>query len=132
MAIKKKRASDLGSKIDALYTAREERLKLGRLLDALKKLEDEAEEAVKAELSAQSLTGGKGTLASVTLVPKVVATPDPAHWADIFAWIAKTKHWELVRKQLNNAPYRELLAEKVQVPHTTSTTLVDLSIRVLR
>jgi hypothetical protein len=126
-----KKSADLGQCIDLLYTAREARLALGRELAALKAREDEAEKLVIEALDVQSLTGGKGTLASVTIIPKVVPKPDPEHWAEIFAWIAKTKNWALVRKQINSEPYRELLEGKVRVPHTETVTVFDLSIKKL-
>ena len=43
-------------------------------------------------------------------------TPTVTDWPGVLAWIAASGKWELVRKQLNGAPFREMVEQGTPLP----------------
>lgn len=118
------KAVSLGDRIDNLCELRDKRLAAQRAVDALEEEEKKLAEVVKQELQDKNLTTSAGATGRITLQAKEVPRVDPKKWNDVFAAIAKGKHWELLTKRINNEPWRE---QHPTLPGVTSTTVVTLS-----
>lgn len=121
--------NELGILIDQLYAARERRLKATRRLDELKESEYLAEVRVIAELQNAKLTKAGGRKASVSLQAKTVAQVDPASWREVFAYVEQHDAWDLLSRRINNAAFRERIADGRPVPGIKAISVLDLSIR---
>ena len=56
--------------------------------------------------------------------------PDPKKWEEIFKWIVENERTELLKKSINSAPYRESLAEELEIPPgVQSFTKTSLNLR---
>lgn len=124
-------SAKLGSKIDALYSRRQERLAKQRELDALKAKEEAAEQEVLALLDTAKLSKAAGKVASVSVAPKTVGQVEPERWNDVYAYIKKHGAFDLLQRRLNNTAYRERIEAGENIPGTKSVTVLDLSVRAL-
>jgi hypothetical protein len=70
--------------------------------------------------------------ATVSRSEEDMPTVDAAHWEDVFKWIYDNGFFELFRKQLNAAPWRELIGLGEEIPHVTAFTKEKLSLRARR
>lgn len=120
----------LGEAIDALYTARQERLDFQRSMDEklklLKQAQDQLEEHVMALLSAQGLEMGRGDVGTATLVKKVVGKV--TDWAKLWSWAKKNDDLAIFQKRISNEHFKELLEAKEKVPGVEKVVLTEVSI----
>ncbi len=117
---------DIGSKIDALYTARSIRLKLEKEIEALKKQEAEAKQEILTLLQDASLQGAKGAVATATVTHKV--KPTVTDWDQVYAFIKEKDMLPLLHKRLTEGLWDSLREDGITVPGTESMVLTDLSL----
>lgn len=122
----------IGDQIDAIWAKREEMREANAIAKKIKAEVDAMEEVLLAELKALKLEGARGTRASIA-----VTTLDKANvtdWPEFYAWIAKTKNWQLLIKRANDASYREIVmlkGGKFRPPGTEMYSEDALSLRSL-
>lgn len=124
----KPKQSLLGKRIDVLYDTRQKRLAFEREVEGYKKIESALKDEVKGLLQAEKLTSGRGTRGSVSIKPVVVAKPDPEKWAEIYAWIAENDAWDLIRKQINDEPFRARVEAGVEIPNVKADSVIKVSV----
>ena len=111
---------------DLLWVVREERLFADKTAAKLK----EREEAIKAHLietlPKSEATGVAGRLARVSIVNKIV--PQVKDWAKLYAYIAKTKSWELLQRRVGEGAVRERWDAGKEIPGVEHFTAVTVSI----
>jgi len=122
MAKTKAFPAKLGPCIDLAYTAREARLALQRRMEAeLAKLKEQ-EEAINQHIvdtfDADEIGKASGTLASASISLDVKPTVDEetGGWPAFFAWVAKTKSFDMLYKQVSAPAYRARLDAGKVVP----------------
>lgn len=122
----------IGDQIDAIWNKREEMRDVSARAKKLKAEVDAMEEVLLAKLKDLKLEGAKGVKASIAIskLDKASVTD----WPSFYAWIAKTKNWQLLIKRANDASYREIVTLKggqFRPPGTEMYTEDCLSIRSL-
>jgi len=124
---------------------------LGGIIDAMKKLDDEASEytaaakVCKAEYSrleqylleqfgAQKLEGASGKLARVEVHnhPIKDAFPNVTDWDKFYAYMVKGKAFELLQKRVGLNAWRERLESKIIVPGTEVFAKVSLALLAVK
>ncbi len=120
-----------GDMIDELFALTAQK----RELDAQKKPIQERIDALEAEIMAkldeEKVDGSRGKIASVSVAPAIVATE--MDWDVLWPWITKTKNFQLVVKNINQAAFREVLAletaKKREIPGIVPKEVRKLSLR---
>ena len=100
----------IGEQIDAIWEKREEMRKANAEAKKLKAEVDGMEEGLLAELKALKLEGAKGIKASIAVIKQDKA--NVTDWPTFYAWVAKTKNWQVLIKRANDASYREVITLK--------------------
>lgn len=97
----------VGGAADLLYTLQQQRLEKSKEIKELKEQEDALEDHIlKNMLPAAGLQGAKGSVGQVSMEPYDWA--DVSDWDKFFAYLGKTKNWELVQKRPSITALREL------------------------
>ena len=123
---------EIGEQIDDIWAKREEMREANALAKKLKAEVDVMEAALIAELKAKKLEGARGKLGSVALT--TLDKANVSDWPTFYAWIAKTKNWQLLIKRANDASYREIVTLKggnFRPPGTEMYSEDGLSLRSL-
>jgi hypothetical protein len=128
---RKRAPAKLGTLIDKLFEARERRLAETRRLDALKKIEDAAEQRVLAALQQLNLQKAAGARATVSITVKTVGQVEPERWADVQKYIVEKNAFDLLQRRLNNAAVRERVEAGEEIPGLKTVQILDLSVRSL-
>lgn len=128
---RKRAPAKLGTLIDKLFEAREQRLAETRRLDTLKQKETAAEERVLAELQKLNLQKASGARATVAIQVKTVGQVEPERWTDVQRYIVANDAFDLLQRRLNNAAVRERVAAGEEIPGLKTVQILDLSVRGL-
>jgi len=75
------------------------------------------EESFVQELAVGESSGVQGFHARVQVTESVVPVVAAADWPKFYAYVAKTRAWELLSKSVNRAAVTERWDNKKQVPH---------------
>lgn len=116
----------LGACADLLYKTQQERYALQHKVDALKELESALSEKIIRELPKSEATGVAGKRARATVRTKEV--PQVADWPALYAYITKTKSFDLLQKRVADKSIAERWEAGKQVPGVTKFTKVVVSI----
>lgn len=116
----------LGACADALYTTRNERLKVQKLVDDLASQETALKEHIINTLPKSDSTGVAGKLARVSVSTKTI--PRVSDWAKFYAHVAKTKAFEMLQKRLGEAAIQERWDAGKPVPGVEPFTVVGVSV----
>lgn len=125
------KTATVGTVIDDLWALREKK----RAADAVvAKIEEEIkvqEELVFERLDEQGLKKADGAKASVSVGEATVANVND--WDALWAYITKTKNYQLVQKRVSDLAWRELmgLSKGKGVPGTEAFTKKKLTLRSL-
>jgi hypothetical protein len=117
---------ELGEAADLTRTIQQLRLNAEREIDALKKKETALHEHVLGQLAAAKLDKASGKLATVSAIAEAIGTVED--WDALFAYIAKTKTWELIQKRLGLGAARERWEAGEKIPGVRRDTRLRLSI----
>lgn len=112
-----------GTVVDALFELREERRKLEREADKLRKLEAELDLELRVRLLDAKLTQVRGSAASFTVSTETVAQVDD--WSAFFEAVAERGCWDVLQRRVNNSVYRELGT----LPGSTPVQVMKTSLR---
>lgn len=119
----------IGGCIDLLYKLRQERLVQQQVVDKLKEQETALEEYVLANYQAQGIAGARGKLASVAV--RELTVPTVVDWGKFYAYIARTKAWELLQKRPGSEACRERWAAGKVIPGVEQFKKLNLSVTKL-
>ena len=121
----------LGEMIDELYALNLKKAEIEASKKPVQERIDAINEEIIKALDEQKVDGSRGKLATVSIQESVVT--DTPNWDELWPWISKTKNFQLVVKNINQAAFRELLAletaKKRSIPGTTPKTVRKLSVR---
>lgn len=130
MALNGKFPSKLGECIDVAYTLRAKRLEYQREVEAklaeFKAAEQAIEDHIINKFSKSEIEGAKGKLASASITRAVY--PKVTDWDKVWAYIAKTKQFDLMERRMAKVAYRERYEAGVQIPGTEPFEKMDLSL----
>ena len=99
---------------DLLYTTRQDRLALQKIVEELERRETQLKEQIIAHLPASQATGIAGKVARATIVPKTI--PRATDWAAIFKYIKKADAFDLVQRRLSDAAVNERWEHGIEIP----------------
>lgn len=99
---------------DRYYELKAERSALQKVVDTI----EEEEKAIKAwiidNLPKSNATGAAGKIARATIVEKEI--PQVEDWPAFYAYVAKTKSWDLMQKRLSDAAIKARFEDGKAVP----------------
>ena len=130
MATKKKPALKLGELTDALWEQRE----IKRSLNEQLKIVEAGIEALTSELlermEGEGLDAVKGSKSSITITPSI--QPQIEDWDEFLKWTWRTKNLQMLRRQINPDPFREVCGLRGSPPPgTTSFVKKTLNMRTI-
>lgn len=129
MATKKAQPRPLGQLTDQLWATREEKRALNEQLKEIEgRIESLTSELIE-RMEAEGLDSMKGTKASLTVSPSL--NPQIEDWDRFLAWVWKTKNLQLLRRQINPDPWREVMTLKKEVPGTVPFIKKTLNMRTI-
>jgi len=104
----------LGACADLLFTLKAKRLAAQKAVDAIEVEEKALKEHLIQNLPKSEASGVAGKLARVTVTKKTIA--QVKDWDKFYAYIAKTKQWELMQRRVSDTAILERWERKVKVP----------------
>lgn len=110
---------------DLLYTTRQERLELQKQVEDLAEKEKSYREFIINNLPKDS-SGAAGLVALATIVTK--STPVVKDWGKFYAYVSRTKRWELLQKRLGTKAVTEIWDTGREVPGVEAFTFKDVSL----
>ncbi len=128
MAEKKqfKMPSTLGACADRLMTVRDQRLAEAKKLEPLKTEESQLKDHIIDHLPKSQASGIAGKKCRVTITQKVV--PSVKDWDKFYAYILKTKQFNLLGRTINSEAIEELWEAKKTVPGIETFKVIGVSI----
>jgi regulator of replication initiation timing len=117
---------ELGGLIDQLYAMREQRLKLQREVDDLKREENNVKEQVRLELENTGLAKASGKLATASQTFTV--TPHIVDWEEVYKFVKHMDRFDLLHRRISAPAWRDLLQEGILVNGTEAVEVWDLSL----
>jgi hypothetical protein len=111
---------------DLLFTTREKRLVIQKEAEALEKQEAAIKDHLIKTLPKNDAGGIQGKLARVTLVTK--SKPTVEIWDEFYAYISRTKSFELLQKRVNEAAVIERWENKKEVKGVGRFNAVTVSV----
>jgi len=120
---------NVGSAIDDLWKLREEKRQAEEKVKEIEAKIEALQEVLLEELGKQGLDKATGKNASVSVGNTVVANVQD--WDALWAYITKTKNFQLVQKRVADAAYRELLETGRTIPGVSPFTKRRLNLRSL-
>jgi hypothetical protein len=125
----KTRPLPVGTIIDNLWAAREEKRTLEAQTKEVEGKIKEIEEGLMERLDAEGMDKATGRKASVSVTSSVVA--DVQDWDLLYPYIAKNKYWHLLQKRVSDPSVRELWDAGKKVPGILPFTRKKLNIRTV-
>lgn len=104
----------IGALADLYGEARELRLGMQKVTDAVKDREVEIYKAIMAALEESPDSGASGQHYRVQLVDKDVFSA--TDWQALHSWIAQFQQWQLLQKRLLDSAVKEMFEEYGQLP----------------
>lgn len=117
----------LGELSDQLWEAREKKRELAAQAKIIETEIDGITSILLERMEAEKLESVKGSVASLTVTPST--QPNIEDWEAVCAFIKKTGNWQLIRRQLNPEPWRELMTGKTGVPGTVAFVKKTINMR---
>jgi hypothetical protein len=120
---------NVGTAIDDLWKLREEKRKAELLVTEIEAKIEALQEVLMEELGKAGLDKATGKQASVSISSGVVANVED--WTVFWAYVAKTKNFQLIQKRVSDTAYRELLDMGRTIPGVSPFTKRRLNLRTL-
>jgi len=121
-----KKAKTQGQRADFLYVADEQRLSLGKEVEAMKKFIALLERWFIQELPESDATGVAGKIARIQVKRKERAVPED--WDKLYTHIKKKGEFELLNRALNAKAVRERWEAGIQIPGVGKFVYKDVSV----
>ena len=119
----------MGSLIDAMWAAREEKRRLEAQVKEVSVKIDELQQQLMERMEAEGTDKAQGSKASVSITKNVVA--DVKDWEAFGAYVIKNKFIHLLQRRVSEPAYRELLEAGKKVPGVEPFTKHNLTVRSL-
>ncbi len=116
----------IGPLIDKLFLARADRLRQQKIIDDMKRKEEQVREEIMAILEADGLEGAKGRMATAAITRTTVG--NVTDWDALYKYIKKTGEFDLMQKRLTDTAYRERLENGVVVPGVEPFIVKNISL----
>jgi len=104
----------IGACVDLYYNLRAKRLELQSAVEDIKKDEAVLRDHIIDNLSAQDAESVGGKIAKATIKKSVHASAKD--WTKIWAYLRRTKNYQIIGKRLNDKACRELWEDKKVIP----------------
>jgi hypothetical protein len=115
-----------GPTADLLYQTREARYAVNKVVEALEKQEADCRDWLIANLKKGEAGGATGYMAYAEVYTE--PTPQVEDWDKFYAYIARTKAWELLTRALGKAAIKERWDNKKEIPGVVAFNAVKVSI----
>lgn len=116
----------LGACIDKLYGLRAKRLAAQKKVDAMGSMETAYENHILNTFAKADLDGAKGKTATAGIKRQTIyAIKD---WEEFTTFVAKTKQWDLMRKQAGSTACRERYENGEEIPGIEPIAKISLSL----
>jgi hypothetical protein len=115
----------LGKLADLLYAARDERLVFEKQVEALKAEETRIKEYIINAFTKDAISKVSGKHATLSITEKIV--PRVKDWDLFWAYIARTRSFDLVQKRAAVLACQERWNAKKKLPGVEQFTLIDVS-----
>lgn len=129
----RKLPAKLGACIDLAYELREKRLSRQREVEAelaeMKADEKALKDHIINTFTKSEIDGAKGSVCSASITR--VVYPKVTDWDKVYAYILKTKEFDLLEKRMGKLAFRERYDSGVKIPGTEAYEDVDLSLTKL-
>ena len=102
----KTRPLPVGTVIDQLWAAREEKRKLEEQVKEISTTITDIEEQLMERMDAEGMDKATGKKGSVSITTNVVA--NVTDWDELYPYIAKNKYWHLLQRRASDPGFREL------------------------
>lgn len=122
-------AKPLGQLVDELWEQRERKRQLNEHLKTIETGIDALTSELIERMEKEGLDKMSGKAASLTVSPSL--NPNIEDWDAVCAFIKRSGNWQLIRRQLNPEPWRELMTTRGAVPGTTSFIKKTLNMRTI-
>lgn len=99
---------------DLLYTTREERLKIDKVVEELKSREAQLREHLINNLPKSDASGVSGAVASATIKQK--EEPVVEDWDSLYKYISRHKAWDLLQRRVSGPAVKARWEDKKVVP----------------
>ena len=120
----------LGDCIDSLYKMRARRQaeakKMEEKVEALKEEEKALAAHIINTFTKTELEGARGKMAVASMKP--VVYPKPVDWDKFYAYLAKTKAFDLLERRISKTAFRDRYEAKKEVPGVEAFTTNELSL----
>ena len=120
------KAPTLGTAVDKVYKLRAKRLALEAKVDALKKEEAEAKDAIIRSLSDAKLESATGKLCTASVSKNVV--PSVKDWTAFHKYIIQNAALDLLEKRPSKSACQARWENEEVLPGVERTTVVSLSL----
>ena len=124
--VKYKFPKAMGACADRLFELREKRLEEQKKVDLIEAEEKAIKEHIIQNLPKSEASGVAGKLARVTVITKQI--PQVQDWDKFYAYVAKTKSFDLLQKRLTDTAVKERWENGKKIPGVESFGAVTLSI----
>ena len=117
---------DLGTAIDTLYELRARRLEAEKVIKAFKSEELELRVTIKRLLDNASLEGGRGQVASTSIIHST--EPTPKDWPAIYAFIQENDAFDMLQRRLSASAVKDRWESGIVIPGIEKFDTWDLSL----
>jgi len=117
---------ELGAVADELFQLKEQRSRVQKLADLIEEREKALKAYVIETLPKSKSTGVSGQLATVTIVTKDI--PTAKDWDKIYAFILKTKSFDLLQRRLAEGSVKERWENDEAIPGVEHFNAVTVSV----
>lgn len=104
----------LGVTIDRLKILRDMKAEINKKFTEIQEEFDLLSETLIYNMKLQDLEKASGEKATASI--KTVAYPRIEKWETFLSWAVKNKRYDMIQRRVNEAPFREMLEIKNQVP----------------
>lgn len=116
----------IGATIDLLYTLRSQRLEEEKRIESMKSQEAALKAHIMTNFAQSDIDGAKGKLATASIKRSTQA--EVMDWDLFWAYIGKTKDWELLQKRVGITALRERWDHGKNIPGVEPRVIEDLSL----
>ena len=122
----------LGSLIDKLNKIRETKRGLEEKIKEQEAAYKELEEQLMGRLEAEGMDKATGKTATISVSSSISFSIKPEDDAKFFAWMARTKNFQIMQRRISDPAAREILSlKRGEIPGLESFTKKRLNLRSL-
>lgn len=127
---KKLTAKQLANMVDDFHSARQERLRLKRLMEDKQKEETNLKESLILHMRAQGVSVIGGAILTVTLKSKIV--PKAEDWGVLYDYIREHDAFDLLHRRLTETAVKARWDDGINIPGVVEFEYPELSLSTVR